>query len=384
MRRLTRLCAALLALGCGNQSATEGDLPVHRQVGLSPPLHIDRIFKSMEGPQAETDFRLGGGGSRELLWITGYKTEVVDADGNPGEGLSEFMCHNNVDFDSESHRKLFGLERTVAFGRMFTASQGIFGADFPDGFGIPLLSDEPLRVTTQVLNHNRPDIDIHVRHRITVEYVRDADAKGRLKPLYPAFAPVMALVQGKDGFFGVEQAPEHHMEGSSCAPGIVAPNAPQGTEYYIDPQNRVFTQHWVVPPGREDRHTLVTKVLNVPFDTTLHYINAHLHPYATTLELRDLTADKTLFQARAFPPEKGVGLARVEDYSSAEGIPVFRDHDYEIVSVYDNPTGAEQDAMAVFFVYFRDVELEQRIDALRGELAASASADASRAEPGRG
>jgi hypothetical protein len=359
----------MAAAGCGaGREAGESALPVRKQVGLSPILHLDRIYRSMQGPSAETSFRLGGDGPREILWITAYRTEVVNAAGESDPKLSEFMCHNNLDFGSALHRDLFGLQRQIAFGRMFTASQGVFEADLPEGYGIPLLSDEPLTVSTMVLNHNHPQIDLDVRHRITIEYVRDADAKGRLLPLYPAFAPVMALVEGHDGLYGVEGEAEEHMEGAACAPGLVAPNAPEGTKFYHDPQGRVFTQHWVVPPGPEDRHTLVTEVLNLPFDTTLHYINAHMHPWAKSLELRDLSTGETLFRAGAKPPAQGVGLARVDAFASAQGIPVYRDHQYEMRSLYDNPTGAEQDAMAIFFVYYRDKEMESRLDAVRKQL----------------
>ena len=44
----------------------------------------------------------------------------------------------------------------------------------------------------------------------------------------------------------------------------------------------------------------------------------------------------------------------MESYSSVEGIPIYADHEYEIVSVYDNPTDEPQDAMAVMFLYMLD------------------------------
>jgi len=37
--------------------------------------------------------------------------------------------------------------------------------------------------------------------------------------------------------------------------------------------------------------------MNLRFDTTLHYIAVHLHPFAEFLELRDLTADKSILKA---------------------------------------------------------------------------------------
>ena len=38
-------------------------------------------------------------------------------------------------------------------------------ARFPSGYGIPLMSDESLTLTTRVLNHNLPDARLAVRHR---------------------------------------------------------------------------------------------------------------------------------------------------------------------------------------------------------------------------
>ena len=364
------LSLLLMACGAGDDVVAErsGGFEVATQVGVSPLLHIDRKYKSMEGPSALTTFTLQPG-PPEILWITAYRTEVVDTDGRSEDSLREFMCHNNLNFDAEVHRERFGLTRFVNFGRMFTASQGALEIVFPEGFGIPVLSDEPLEVQTMVLNHNREDADLSVRHRITVEFMRDADAPGRLRPLYPVATPGMALLQGPNGYYGLSKEPSHEQAGSSCAVGIVAPNAPKGTKYWTDPQGRVFTQHWVVPPGREVRHTLITRIMNLPFDTTLHFINAHLHPFAESVELRDLTTDETLFRAAAHPPDHGIGLAHIESFTSPTGIPVYLDHEYEIVSVYENPTGVDQDAMAVLYLYFYDAETDTRLESMRRDLA---------------
>jgi len=372
MGRSPRWLLALLVLaGCSLQADRPAP-PVHMREGLSPLLRIDRKYGSMEGPEAAGEFVLQPG-PRELLWVTAYRTQIVDAEGKADPALSEFMCHNNLDFDARSHASLFGLERPLNFGRVFTASQGVFEIRFPEGFAIPVLSDEPFTVMTQALNHNRENPDFAVRHRIEVEYVRDADAAGAFEPLYPVAAMVMALVQGRDGYYGLDDAPEHALQGATCAPGMVAPNAPEGTRHYTDTKGRVFTPHWVVPPGREVRHTLVTDVLNVPFETRLHYIGAHMHPFAESLALRDLTTGETLFTAHTRAPAEGIGLAQVDHYSSPEGLPLHPDHEYELVSVYDNPTDSDKDAMAVFFLYFHDREAAQRLDAVRAELATAST-----------
>ena len=45
--------------------------------------------------------------------------------------------------------------------------------------------------------------------------------------------------------------------------------------------------------------------------------------------------------------------------SPTEGFELYADHEYELISVYDNPSGADQDAMAVMFMYAVDHEYER-------------------------
>ena len=143
--------------------------------------------------------------------------------------------------------------------------------------------------------------------------------------------------------------------GPGCLPGH---NASDHT--YEDGKGRIFTGHWVVPPGRQVNRTVVTQLMNLPYDTTAHYIAVHLHPYAETLELRDLTTDRTLFLSKARNSEGKIGLDHVDFYSDPGGIPLFRDHEYEIVSTYENTSGVDQDSMAVMYLYLLDQEFDRQ------------------------
>ena len=49
-----------------------------------------------------------------------------------------------------------------------------------------------------------------------------------------------------------------------------------------------------------------------------------------------------------------IGIDRVDYYSSTEGVLVFKGHQYELISVYNNTSGENQDAMAVMFLYILD------------------------------
>ncbi len=44
----------------------------------------------------------------------------------------------------------------------------------------------------------------------------------------------------------------------------------------------------------------------------------------------------------------------VESYASKEGLPIYRGHDYELKSVYQNTSDEDQDSMALMFLYVLD------------------------------
>ena len=65
----------------------------------------------MEGPSSVERIYLGDPNApAELLWVTGIRTEMVDADGTTPQ-LPELMCHVNVDLDQPEHQALFGFRR---------------------------------------------------------------------------------------------------------------------------------------------------------------------------------------------------------------------------------------------------------------------------------
>lgn len=324
---------------------------VHHVEVLSEPYTIDRIYKSMAGPEGVQQIRLSSGDVPELLWITGYRVTVVGADGQAAVS-QEFMCHNNLDFAPAVHARLFD-HATLATSRLFTLSQGQFATELPKGFGLPVMSNEPLVLTTQVLNHNHPDINIQVRHKVSIDFVRDKELTEPMRALFPTYGFVVALVAGKDGNFGTDDATETQKH-ASCLPGVQAPNVKNNQAFYDDGHGRTVTGHWVVKPGHEERHTLVTSMMRVPYDTRIHFIGVHLHPFARSLELRDLNTGKTVFRSHARNPATGIGLDHVETFASREGLPVYKDHEYELVSVYENGSGLEQDAMATMFFYLED------------------------------
>jgi hypothetical protein len=321
--------------------------PVHHRTVLSDAYHIDAKYRSMRGPWGQQQVFLRETTEPELLWITGYQTHVVDAASD--EVLSqEFMCHANLDLDGVQYHHDFDLQHAVS-DRVFTLSQGQDQITFPAGFGIPVLSTEALTLTTQVLNLNVEDPDMMVRQRVTIDYVRDTEVTAPMKPLFQAAVQGFKSLEGDGLVYGVAK-PEMEEHGAGCSVGSSAIE----NDIDHDVHGRQFTAHWVVEPGREETNTLVTEFLNLEFDTTVHYIAVHLHPFAESLELFDRTADESVFRAEVQGSTDRIGIERVPYFSDLDGRAMVADHEYELVSIYDNTSGEEQDSMAVMYLYLYD------------------------------
>lgn len=314
----------------------------------APTFLVDREYRSMVGPQQTIYFRLTD--QPELLWLTGYRAVMVGEDGTTPMP-QDYMCHSNLDLNPQKHRQIF-REQRPSDGRLFTLSQGQLEIDLPEGFGIPVWSANDLSLTAQVLNLNPGSAPVKVRHKIAIEYLRDADLRQPLKPLVQVGVYGLKLVEGDAGYIGLSN-PDPEKHGPGCLPGKAA-----SPGNYRDTLGRIFTGHWVVEPGKEENHTRVTPMLNLQEDTTVHYIAVHLHPFAERVELRDLTHGETIFSSDVVPLEGRIGIDRVGFFSSKAGLPLHKNHEYELVSFYDNTTDQPQDSMAVLYLYL----LDQRFD----------------------
>jgi hypothetical protein len=342
--------AGSLALGSAAFAQQEVSSPNRLEDGtweidiLSPIYTVDREYRSMTGPWNTRSIQLGDGA--DMLWVLGYRAVMAGPDGVTS-APQEYMCHSNLDFDPALHQQTFGGAKSIT-SRLFTLSQGQLEISFPEGFGMPLLANEPLSLTTQVLNLNPGLESVDVRHRVSIHFAKQSELTRPVLPLFTKGVYGLQLLEGQDGYFGVE-APQASVHGPGCLQGQNAT-----THTFDDGQGRKFTGHWVVKPGREINQTLVTKILELPYDTTIHYIAVHLHPFAESLELRDLTTGESVFKSstRQFPDR--IGLAHVDSYSSPQGIPIYKDHEYELVSVYQNITDRDQDSMAVMNLYMLD------------------------------
>src|SRR5258708_17985260 len=192
------LCLALLALAL--PLAAENGAPVHKREVLSKVYTIDKIYKSMEGPYEMQTITLGDKeGKPELLWVKSVHVDIVGEDGKT-PARSEFMCHMNIDLDPTKHQALLATPYPAST-RLLTLSQGVFEGKVPEGYGYPVVSIEPLIVFTQVLNHNIANpVNVKVRHRVTIEYLRDVELKQPMKPLVNIGASGMVLLSDSNPY----------------------------------------------------------------------------------------------------------------------------------------------------------------------------------------
>jgi len=360
----------MLVSGCGMYpsesvaTVTEFPMPeIHERGVVSSSYHIDDRYMSMRGPYGFNDVKLLDVEQPELLWIVGYRTTVVDSDTQ--EALSqEFMCHANLDFEPEHYYDDFPGAAPSLSGRVFTLSQGQQDIRFPDGFGIPVSSELTLSLATQVLNLNIDEIDLNVRHKADILFVRDSELNVPMRALYQGAVQGFKALDGAR-YYGIKEAeadPELH--GAGCAVG--APSIEGDVDY--DDHGQKFSAHWAVPPGREVNRTNVTRFLNLQFDTTAHYIAVHLHPWSEKLTLRDLTTGEIVYEALVKPSEGRVGLDHVDHLESEEGVKFYKDHEYELISVYDNKGEEVADSMAVMYLYMENkrwkkpTKLEKRVE----------------------
>ena len=344
--RYARRTLAMLAFLCLTGCAPSGPRSSHFQsrayplTGPEPPLG---------GPAGTEKHLLVGDHPSELVWLTGVRASLSDAE---GQALSnEMLSALNVDLaNRQRHCELLGVS-SVPNGRLFSLSGGSPELRLPPGFGIPLLSSEPLNVTTVLMNLDPYRPEGKVTFQADFSYTYQSGLDKPMVALWEASAYGLVSLDRRATYYGLNQpVPLQHGHGCSQLP-------PATGQVFHDPLGQSFAADWLVPPGGSTTRTLVTRLLNLPYDTTLHYANAQLLPHARSVELVDLTDQRTILHLQVEEKRQDGSLARVSTFSSLPGVPMPAGHEYEMVAVYDNPGRIRLQAKASLHLYLRDQEL---------------------------
>ena len=298
---------------------------------LFKDLFIDKLYPSMRGPWTQTSFKLLPESPR--VWVTGYRAEVMD--GKTGRGSQEFMCHTNLDLmgSPQAPPEAKGTRAQLSI------SQGQTELHFPRGYGLRLENQHrQINLTAMVLNSNYPDLKKSLDFKSTIRYLDDEQArKQNLKPLFQTSVYTVCPIE----------APKDPSDTTpACQPAT-------SWEFHNGPYARKQTGHWIVPPGRQEITHDVTAQLALPYDTTIHYIWIHLHPYGEMMELKDKTTGKTVWKGRAKNHATKAMLLATDSYSSTSGLKMYKDHQYELTTVYNNRSNRNVTAMAALWMYAR-------------------------------
>ena len=346
---------------------------------LSGRYVIDRMYQSMLGPSSNLpDLQLCPGlPADEVLYLTGAKAEVVEAD-SEAPVSPEFFCHSNLTLSPQStspaaHNAGFAAPMHMDW-RFFTLVPGRMELHLPEGFGIPIRNATRLDCYTMSLNQNPGIPKQAVRIRSRFDFARGGQG---MRPVFrralyvyqhftdgggqPALAIAAAEHQGAACGLNCDRnqraatpslaydlsEPLSHPGASCCVENASAGGV-------MDQFGHDNTIHWMVPPGRHAFKTDVSRQMELPFDTTAHYVTGHLHPCGTGLRLVDLDTGSTVFDIASQDFADKTGVQHMAEISSKEGVPLKKDGRYELVAEYDNGTSHPIDVMAILYLYLAE------------------------------
>lgn len=325
------------------------------EVFQSTDLNISGIAKSMSGDMSQQIVDINFW-NEKLIWVKGCDLEIVNTETDMPVS-KEYLCHNIINYHKPEELPWSILTRGTD-KRIFTLSQGINKIEFPKGFALPMPVPAKFSIGNQVLNLNDSSLKTELKFNVGISYIKDSEICERPKALFQQAIYITKKVSGPAGGYNQKDSVFTDTKiNMDTAFAQCAISYDEGFNPYLDPFGRQFTSHWIVSTDSiEVLKTNVTPMMNLDYDTRIHYIAVHVHPHAHSLELFDRTAQKSLFKAYVTNfSSLRKGIKTVDTYSSEKGLAVYTDHEYEMISTYLNPDGeTDISAMATMFLYMAE------------------------------
>lgn len=399
---LSGMAAPIKANAVKQQHVSE---PIHTAEIVVGPFDLHRRYRSMEGPYAAQQFRIGdllaskrailpestiifvegntsgsgpsmggpsmdsagaaqstlpqgltdtSGQKRELYWFKGMKIEVLDENDKPLP-TAEFICHLNLDVDPAFRNKIFTEGERNHNARLVTLTQGQTAISFPDGFAVPVASDEKWNLTFQAANRTS-DAHRRLKHRCYMYFVKDSELMYPLKAL-SWYAPYISVVVDRDSPEAAETEHKGHPDCLVTSVGVTAPNSVPGA-LITDSLKRRLSGHWVVPPGTHSYTSPITEERDAGLtskDRIIHFAWSHIHPLCSTISLKQCGSPEDILTVHAKTNvAKGLEIEKIEPISSKQGIKLPAGKNYELIATYDNVTETPLDSMAVLGLFYED------------------------------
>jgi hypothetical protein len=303
----------------------------------------------------------------------------------------------------EKHNKSFATPAHANW-RFFTLVPGRTSVHLPPGFGVPVKNGTLLDNFTMTLNQNagHPVRDVQIKTRIwyrldgsgaapaprvvaatlaTSSAPAKVDTAASLRPLfrralyvYQQHAPTATQAAAQSTSASVHQgelcgeACKGNQKGKQLSTFVVTDkknlDAHPGASCCVEnaTQDGIMQQfgaentiHWMVPPGAHRYRTEVSRQMELPFDTTAHYVTGHLHPFGTSLTLVDMETGKSVLAIEGRSFKDRLGVEHISEIASQKGVRLHKGHRYELIAEYENTTQQPIDAMAIMYLYALDV-----------------------------
>ena len=235
----------------------------------------------------------------EDLWVLGYRVEMVDASGN--QLSQELQCHTFLGTSvpvHDVHEQVVGI-----FSDGYTSD-----IQLPPGFGIFFKKGEPI-LWTPMFNNRNPE-GAQVDMKLSLDVIR-----------------------------------ANHLP-----PGVTLELKPLTTTFHTIRETD-SSDLYFVPPGKDIRET----TFKLPFVGKIHLIGTHIHPYGRSIELINVTRNRSVWKAVGRRDRSG-RLVKMPVYVNSEGYDVGADDQFKLVAVYENPTEQPVDAMAGVFILYSPAE----------------------------
>ncbi|MFY0631671.1 MAG: hypothetical protein JXR05_15005 [Flavobacteriaceae bacterium] len=314
----------------------------HTTTFNSSSLLIDDIYTSMEGPYTYKWFLLNEN-EDELYWIKKLNASVTSK--FDSDSISnDFFCHANLYHSNTEHHMRLGLKDRISHqseSQIITLTKGVLSVEFPEGFGYPIFSNEKIQIGGQAVNLNKDNEWFRVNFNFDLQYHKNKEKK--LKPLFMKYVVMAFPYESFNSTYN--NLPIKNMV--LCA-------GPESDMRFKneDEEGNGYTGFWQVPTGKHTYRNKISKYLGLDKTKVAHYINAHVHPYATSFELRDMTSNTSLFKSIITNSKEKKGIENISEFSSIEGITFYPDHEYELVLEVNNTTENYIDMMGSMFIYF--------------------------------
>jgi hypothetical protein len=214
-------------------------------------------------------------------WVRGFRIRIYNADGAP---LSRRMLH---------HVNLLNLERRrltePVFERTLAAGQETADVMLPSSLGVRIDSGTEMAILAAFVNETGEELH-DVTLEVVVVYLPD-DRTPRPREIRPIDIDLSFRAGSSSGFD--------------------------------------------VGPGR----TVYQRDFTLPVSGRLLGVGGHLHDYAESIALIDMTTGKQLFKLKTRRDSAGhvLGVGRKLYLVIGNGLKLHAEHSYRVVAIYDNP-----------------------------------------------